>query len=121
MKSFLSSAVIKLAIFIALAAILINDTGSIVSGHYLLGERASEIADAGASGYRLTRSPTRALNDAEMTASELGVTILQFEVVNRERIDIEIEIPNHGTWVAHRFTTLRPYLNASTSYTKQLN
>ena len=115
MKSFFSSAILKLVFATAIAVILINDLGSIASNYYLLDERAEKVASMSLSVYKLSGSKTRAFNEAQSSASEIGAKLTLFEI-KANYLKVAVEIPPHRTWVVHRVTALQPYLPARTEY-----
>ncbi len=116
MRGFFTGAALKLLIAAGFAVILINDLGSVVSSHYLLSERAEQIASASLSTYEMTGSKRRAYDEAIANAGKIGATLMKFDIEPRS-VGVGIEIPPHRTWVLHRIESLRPYLAAKAEYT----
>ncbi len=120
MKSIFAGAAFKLLIAAAIAIVLVNDVGSLVSTRYLLDGRAKEIGERAAEFYDISRSPAQAQAEAEALALRNDSIITSFEIVNKSVVKFNIEIPNRETWVAHRIEAFRPYLNAHKEYSRSI-
>lgn len=119
MKSFYSGSIIKLLLAAAIAIVLINDLGSIVASHYLLGDRTRDIAKVAADIYQISGSKSRAMAEAEIAAGDLDAVLTDFEITNDDIINISIEVPNQRTWVAHRVKALKPFINVRADYSRR--
>lgn len=120
MKSFYAGTVIKLFLFVAVMATIINDGGSIVAAQYMLGERVEKIADAAGNNFKVSGSRAEAQREAQLTADAAGMVITSFQITRDKVLNLSVESPNAKTWVAHRIEALRPYLSPRTDYSRPI-
>lgn len=112
MRSDFSIAIIKLAFFAAIALALVNDAGSVIYGHYRIGEETKSVAEEARRNFNLNgRSPQLAMAAAQTKAELDGAVLTGFQIT-RDAVRVSVEIPPKTTWVIHRVSSFAPYLSA---------
>lgn len=104
-----------------IALTIVNDIGGVVSTHYHIKDETRRVAQEALRNYRLyDRSPDQALVGARLKAKQDGAVLTGFQVT-REAIRVSVLIPAKNTWLAHRISGLKPYLQAEGQYDIPLN
>lgn len=121
MKSDYLAPIIKFLIFATICLTVVNDIGGVVSTHYYIGDETRGVAQEALRNYNLyDRSPDQALAGAKLKAEQDGAVLTGFQVT-RKVIRVSVLIPAKNTWLAHRISGLKPYLQAEGQYDIPLN
>lgn len=132
MKDYLRPA-LKIILAFTVAALLINEVGSIIWANYQSGEVARLVAEGAATQYRATQSQPLAGQAAVQIGADRGVTVYGFQVKSGD-LTVWIKAPPVRTplvmfleWLGTRWETAKGWhdgmissLTVDTNYTTQV-
>ncbi len=103
---------LKIIVIVLLLVVIINDVSVIAVGYFYIGDMAKRIARVAIEDYKVSNSADTAVRAAQEKALMEKVTITGFQITNN-KVRLSIAAPPRRTWLAHRISSLKPYLSAN--------